>query len=98
MRRAGESPSTSLRAGPRPHIQITRGLEQRCRPSLPGLSFFFGDVFHVAYVGACLGQDVMQVVADADEGESLFEELAHASGAEQEESKDKIIFARMVDE
>ena len=30
---------------------------------------------------------MVQIVADADEGEVLFEELAHATGAEQDQSE-----------
>jgi hypothetical protein len=48
---------------------------------LPGFAFFFCYVFHVVDVGSGLGQDVVEVVADADEGEALFEELADAGGA-----------------
>src|ERR1700730_14624986 len=51
-------------------------LEQRGRAALPGFAFFFGDVFHIGDVGSGLSQDVVQVVADADEGESFFEEFA----------------------
>src|SRR5580704_19781200 len=40
----------------------------------------------------------MQVVADADEGESLFEEFADAGGAEQKEAEDDIIFAGVLDQ
>ena len=32
----------------------------------------------------------MEVVADVDEGESLFEEFADAAGAEQEEAKEEL--------
>ena len=57
-------------------------LEQCCGAALPGLAFFFRDAFHVFHVGAGLGQHVVQVVADADEGEALLEELADPRGAE----------------
>jgi len=59
-------------------------LEERGWAPLPGLAFFYGCLFHVVHVGAGLGQDVVQIVADADEGESLFEEFADARGAEEE--------------
>ena len=60
-------------------------LEQRCRSPLPGLPLFLRDVFHVVDVGSGLRQDVVEVIADADEGESLFQELADTRSAEQEQ-------------
>ena len=66
-------------------------LEQRCRPALPVLAFSFGNIFHVVHVGARLGQHMVQIVADADEGKALFQELADAAGAEQEESENQIV-------
>jgi hypothetical protein len=58
-------------------------LEQRGRAALPGRAFFFANVLHVGDVGSGLGQDVVQVVADADQGESLVQEFADTRGAEQ---------------
>jgi len=69
-----------------PFVSSWLGLEERGGPPLPGLAFLFGNIFHVGHVGACLGQHVVQVVADADEGESLFQEFTHASGAEEEDA------------
>src|ERR1022692_2139906 len=78
--------------------QSNTALEQRGRTPLPGLAFFFGNVFHIVHVRASLGQDMVQVVADADEGESLLQELAHACGAEQEDSENDFVLARVLDE
>ena len=49
-------------------------------------------------VGSGLGQDVVQVVADADEGESFFEEFADACGAEQEQAEDDVVLAGVLDQ
>jgi len=46
------------------------------------LCLFFRDVFDVVDVGSGLRQNVVQVVANADEGESLVEELADARRSE----------------
>src|SRR5579872_1408831 len=67
------------------------GLEQRRVAPLPGLAFFFGDLFHVVHVSAGLGQHVVQVVAHAYKREAFFQELSHARGAEQEDSENHII-------
>ena len=40
----------------------------------------------------------MQIIANADKGESLFQELADARGAEQKQSKDYVVLARMIDQ
>src|SRR5581483_9009480 len=40
----------------------------------------------------------MQVVAYADEGEPLFEELAYTGGAEEKESEDDFVFARVINQ
>src|SRR5256885_1035060 len=53
-------------------------LEERSGAAFPALSVFFGDIFHVGDIGSGLRQYVMQVVADADEGESLFQKLAYS--------------------
>jgi hypothetical protein len=63
--------------------QASHQLEQRRRSSLPAFAFLFRNVFDVVDVSAGLGQDVVQVVAYADEGETLFEELADARCPEQ---------------
>jgi hypothetical protein len=72
-------------------------LEQRRGSALPALSFFLGDGLHVVDVGAGLREDVVQVIAYADECEAFFQEFAHAGGAEQEDSEYHVIFACMVD-
>ena len=73
-------------------------LEQRRRSTLPGFAFFLGNVLHVVHVGAGLRQDVMQIVADADERETLLQELAHARGAEEEQSEDHVVLLRVIDQ
>ena len=74
------------------------GLEKRGRAALPSFSFFLRDVFHLVHVGAGLGKDVVQVVSNADEGESLFQEFADAGGAEEEESENDFVLAGVLDE
>src|SRR6185503_15498601 len=88
-RRAGESPAAT---------RSNFYLEKRGRTALPVFSFFFGNIFHVVHVGARLGQYMVQVIADTDEGESFFQELAHASGAEEEESENEIVLAGVIDQ
>src|ERR1035438_8760615 len=41
---------------------------------------------------------MVQVVADADESETLFEELADARGAEEEDTENDVVLARMLDQ
>ena len=38
-----------------------------------------------------LREDVMEIVADAEEAEALLEELGHARGAEQEDAEDDVV-------
>ena len=58
------------------------GLEKRgCSPA-PLLTLVLGNALHVFYIGACLRQDVMKIISDADEREALFQKLAHPRGAE----------------
>src|ERR1700722_5974742 len=59
-------------------------LKEGGRAAFPRLAFFLGDVFHVGDVGSGLGQDVVQVIADADKRESFFQEFANAGRAEEE--------------
>src|SRR5208337_3321648 len=49
-------------------------------------------------VGAGLRQDVVQIVADADEGEALLHELADAGCSEQEDAENDVVLARMLDQ
>ena len=73
-------------------------LQQRAGAWLPSLAFVFcggGDVLHV---GAGLSQDVVQVVAEADEGEAFVEEFADARGAEQEQAQDDVVLAGFGDQ
>src|SRR4029077_1622528 len=73
-------------------------LEQGGGAAFPGLSFFFGDVFHVGDVGSGLGGAVVEIVADADEGDSVFEELANAGGTEEEEAEDDVVLTGVFDQ
>jgi len=59
-------------------------LEKSCGAAFPGLAFFLGDFFHIAYLRAGLRQDVVQVVANADEGETFFQEFTNPGGTKQE--------------
>src|ERR1700676_1202541 len=79
------------RGRPSPHETC---LEQRGWSPLPAFAFLFRNVFDVVDVSAGLGQDVMQVVADADEGKTLLEELADARCPEQEDAEDGVVLAR----
>src|SRR3954469_13785826 len=56
-----------------------------------GLALFFGDRFYRFHVLAGLRQNVVQIVAQADQREALFQELAHAAGAEQEQAQNHIV-------
>src|ERR1700674_3217227 len=80
-----------------PHERSER-LEQRRWSPLPVLAFLFRDIFYVVDVSAGLGQDVVQVVADADEGETLFEELADARCPEQEDAENGVVLAGVLDQ
>jgi len=64
----------------------------------PEFAFFFGDFFEVGDVRAGLRQDVMQVVANADEGKTFVQKFTDARCAEEEKSEDDIIFASCFDQ
>jgi hypothetical protein len=78
--------------------QVNHKLEQRGRPSLPALAFFFRDVFDVVDVGPGLRQDMVQVVANADKGEALLHELANAGCSEQKYAENDVVLARVLDQ
>ena len=59
-------------------------LEQSGRTARPDFALRFGDALDVVDVGSGLRQDMVQIIADADEGEALVEKLSDTSGAEQE--------------
>ena len=62
-------------------------LEQRCRTARPAeFALFLRNLLHVVYMGSGLRQDVMEIVSDADERETLLEEFTNAAGAEQEQT------------
>src|SRR6202047_93755 len=81
-----------------PMPQASHKLEQRRGFPLPAFAFLFRNVFDVVDVGAGLAQDVVQVVAYADEGETLFEELADARCPEQEDAENGVVLARVLDQ
>src|SRR6266404_2415421 len=81
-----------------PMPQVTHTLEQRRRSPLPVFSFLFRNVFDVVDIGASLRQDVVQVIADADEGETLLEELADTRCPEQEDAENGVVLARVLDQ
>jgi len=60
----------------------------------PALPLCFGDVLDVFYVRSSLREDVVKIVADADEGEAFVEKFADAGGSEEEEAEDDTVFAR----
>src|SRR3979411_167134 len=96
-RNAG-SKSTVEYAGNPEEMSIRFYLEQCCRATGPALALFFSNLFHVCDVGAGLGEDVVQVVAYADEGESLLQKLPDACGAEEKDTEDHIVLARVLDQ
>jgi len=71
--------------------KVTGKLKERGGPARPGFAFFFGDALDVYYVGAGLRQDVVQIVPDADEGESFVEKFADACRAEKKKTEDDIV-------
>src|SRR5215469_6567597 len=73
-------------------------LEQRSWSALPRFAFFHGHVFHVRNIRPGLRQHMMQIVADADEGKSLFEKFPDAGRAKQKQSEDDIILTRVLDQ
>ena len=73
-------------------------LEQCSRAARPGFALSFGDAFDIINVGACLRKDVVQVVADADEGEAFIEKLSDARGAEEKEAEDDVVLSSFGDE
>src|ERR1700676_4313689 len=82
----------------RPHASRVTALEKRRLSPLPAFAFLFRDVFDVVYVGAGLGQNVVQVVANADEGETLFEKLPDARCSEQEDAENGVVLASVLDQ
>src|ERR1700674_1323649 len=78
--------------------QAGHKLEQRRWSPLPAFAFLFRNVFDVVDVGAGLGEDVLQVVADADEGETLFEKLAYARCPKQEDAENGVVLASVLDQ
>src|SRR5579863_6933612 len=88
----------SLRAFRSAKVRLRSRLEQRRRAALPGFPFFLRNLFHVVNIRTSLREDVVQVVADADEGEAFFQELADSRGAEQEQAKDYVVLVRVVNQ
>src|SRR4029077_3956039 len=60
----------------------------------PALPLCFGDVLDVFYVRSSLSEDVVKIVADADEGEAFVEKFGDSGGSEEEEAEDDTVFAR----
>ncbi len=73
-------------------------LEQRGGASLPGVALFLGNFLYVVDVGSDLGDQVMQVVAEAEEGESFVEKFADARSTEQEQAEDYVVLAGVFDQ
>jgi hypothetical protein len=73
-------------------------LEQRGGASLPGVALFLGNFLYVVDVGSDLGEKVVQVVAEAEEGESFVEKFADARSAEQEQAEDDVVLAGVFDQ
>jgi hypothetical protein len=60
---------------------------------VPLLGFFFGGGGNVFHIRTGLRQDVVEVVAQADEGETFVQEFAYAGGAEEEKAQDHFVSA-----
>ena len=80
-----------------PKILFRTILFRTTRSSGASRTLFFGNVLPVGDVGSGLGQDVVQVVADADKGESVVQEFADTRGAEQEQAEDDVVLAGVLD-
>src|SRR5271166_4527317 len=98
MRYVSEVKGPTLSHKPREGWGTRCFLEKGGGAALPGLAFFLGNFLYVVDVGTDLGDEVMQIVAEAEEGETFFKEFADARGAEQEESEDYIILACVFDQ
>src|SRR6516165_11804194 len=89
-------------AGAGPGIRTTDPnpllLEKGGRAASPGLGFFLGDFFQVGHVRAGLREYVMQIVADADESETLVQEFADSRGAKEEKTENDVVLARVFDQ
>src|SRR5215831_4116998 len=68
-------------------------LEQGRGPPCPVLALRLCDLFYVLHISSCLRQHVVQIVANADERESLVQKLADAGSAEQKKPKYHVILA-----
>src|ERR1700728_4580618 len=70
-------------------------LNQSGRPTLPGnLALLLRNRFHILHIGAGLREHMVEIVAEADERESLVEEFADARGSEQEQAQDHVVLLR----
>src|SRR4051812_44982459 len=69
-------------------------LHQSCRTPAPGLAVIRGNALDIFDVSCGLSQDVMEIVANADEREILFQELGDTSGSKEEQSEDDAILLR----
>src|SRR3979411_566990 len=96
-RNAG-SKSTVEYAGNPEEMSIRFHLEQYCGAAGPGFAFFFSNLFHICDVGSGLGEDVVEVVSCADEGDALLQKFPDACGAEEEDAEDYIFFAGLLDQ
>src|SRR5829696_9467590 len=70
---------------------VTSSLDQSGRAAGPGGAATGCDPFDVFHVRAGLREDVVQIVADADEAEPLGEELGDARRAEQKDPEDDVV-------
>src|SRR5215813_8086610 len=73
-------------------------LEKGGRAASPGLGFFLGDFLQVGHVRTGLREHVMQIVADADESETLVQEFADSRGAKEEQTENYVVLARVFDQ
>jgi hypothetical protein len=68
-------------------------LEQCRRAARPGFALCFGDALDIVDVRTGLREDVVQVVANADEREAFVEKLSDTRGAEEKEAEDDVVLA-----
>src|SRR5271154_3606065 len=73
-------------------------LEEGRGTTSPLLPFFLSNAFDSNNVGASLREHVMQIIADADEGETFFEEFTDATGAEKKKAEDDVVLAGLGNE
>src|ERR1700730_17168758 len=68
-------------------------LHERCRSPRPGFTFFLRNRLHVLHVSGALREDMVQIVAEADEGKASLEELADAGSPKEEDPENNVVLS-----